>query len=425
MIRQGAIEKVLEPPDSAAVALTMPAIEALERNGTRSVPSPAEGVPVEIYSEEHPYQWPLALMRRETFVKGDYVFRVGDKADKLFFIHKGSIRLPEINKVIRAGQIIGEMGIFSPGKTRTASAICEEELEVYSMDRDEVMQFFSRDPSLAINLMQLSNKRFIENLKMEAEAKERIKSELRIARDIQTSMLPRTFPPFPGRKEFEIYATMDPAEEVGGDFYDFFLIDETRLCVLVGDATGKGVPAALFMAISKALLKSEALRGYSAAEIMSRVNNLLCPENPRCMFVTVFCVILNTETGEVEYCNGGHNAPLRCASAGAIEYIDAPKGKVVGVMENSEYVSRKIVLNPNDVILLYTDGVTEAMNPQFELFSEERLKACLAPLRNKELTEIIAGVRKEIAAHVRTQAQSDDITLLALRYKGNAIVTAA
>ena len=283
-----------------------------------------------------------------------------------------------------------------------------------------MLDFFSHDPSLALNLLQLSNKRFIENLKAETEASARIKSELNVAREIQASMLPRTFPPFPERKEFEIYATMDAAQEVGGDFYDFFFADKNKLCVLVGDVSGKGVPAALFMAISKTLLKSEALRGYSPEEILFRANNLLCPENQRCMFVTVLCVLLNTETGEMEYCSGGHNPPVLCTREGGVEYLEVPKGKLVGVIENAQFESRKMRLNPGDLLLLYTDGVTEAMNPQYQVFSESGLKSCLGSLRSKGVAELVGGVRREIAAHARGHPQSDDITLLALSYKGRS-----
>lgn len=346
------------------------------------------------------------------------MFKAGDQADKLFYIHKGLIRLPELNVLVRPGQVLGEMGIFSPGRQRTASALCEEDLEAFTMGREEVVQLFSLNPSLALELMQVSNKRFLDNWKAEAEVKERIKSELRIAHHIQNSMLPRSLPAFPDRREFELHATMDPAEEVGGDFYDFFFVTPSKLCVLVGDVSGKGVPAALFMAISKALLKSEALRDYPPHEVIARVNNLLCPDNRLCMFVTVFCVLLDTETGEVEMCNGGHNPPLLCARDGRTEFLETPKGMVVGVMENSHFASRKMTLKPQDLLLLYTDGVTEAINSGHELFSDARLKTCLPRLRDLSVTEVISGIRRELASHTQGQAQSDDITLLALRYRG-------
>ena len=371
-------------------------------------------------ADEGMCQWPISFMCREDFRKGEFLFKIGERAEKLYYINKGVIRLPELNCNVKAGQVIGEMGIFSPGKERTASAVAEDEVETYTMGCDEVKRLFSRDPGLGINMIQLSIKRMIENLKAETAARERIKTELRVARDIQASMLPRTFPPFPGRKDFEIYAMMEPAKEVGGDLYDFFLVDEKRLCVIVGDVSGKGVPAALFMAISKALLKSEAMRGYSASEIVARVNNLISPENPECMFVTVFCLILNTETGEAECCSGGHNAPLLCTNGGAVNYLDTPSGMVVGFQANSDYQSKTIRLKPGEMLLLYTDGVTEAQNPRSECFSENRLRECVSALRHLELREVIDGVKREVVLHAQTQPQSDDITMLALKYWGPA-----
>jgi len=364
------------------------------------------------------YKWPLNYMKKEVFKKGDLLFKAGDKADKMFYVNKGAIKLVEIDKIIKAGEVIGEMGIFSPDKARTATAVCDEDLEAYTMGRDEVVKFFGQDPNLAISLIQLSIKRFIENLKAETAARERIESELRIAHDIQNSMLPQVFPPFPDRKEFDIYATMDPAKEVGGDFYDFFFVGKNKLCVVIGDVSGKGVPAALFMAISKTLLKNEAMSGFSADEVISRVNNILVPDNQLCMFVTVFLLLLDTDTGEIQFCNGGHNPPLICGKNKCFEFMDVPKGFVVGAMENIECVSKNITLDPGGIIFLYTDGVSEAMNKQQQLFSEARLRESLEKIKDKPITEIVSGMRREILNFAGGAAQSDDITVVVLRYNG-------
>src|SRR5439155_4280700 len=221
-------ENVPATESSGAVALTLPPASSLGIDGVRVLAKPPEGPVGRAGVDESACQWPISFMCREDFKKGEYLFKIGDRAEKLFYIGKGVLRLPELNRFIKAGQVIGEMGIFSPGRERTASAMAEEEVEAYTMGGDEVRRLMSRDPGLAIHLIQLSTKRLIENLKAETEARERINTELRIARDIQTSMLPRTFPPFPGRKEFEIYAMMEPAKEVGGDLYDFFLVDEKK-----------------------------------------------------------------------------------------------------------------------------------------------------------------------------------------------------
>ncbi|MFH0838738.1 MAG: SpoIIE family protein phosphatase [Candidatus Omnitrophota bacterium] len=271
----------------------------------------------------------------------------------------------------------------------------------------------------SFNMMASSLKTYMEELKVTTAAKERIESELKIAREIQTSFLPRLFPPFPHRKEFEIFAMMEPAKEVGGDFYDFFFIDKNRLCFVIGDVSGKGVPAALFMMISKILLKTAALRGLSADKIMSDVNTTIIIDNQACMFVTLFCVILNTETGELEFCNGGHNPPLVYSGTGEFEFLKIPKGVVVGVTDTVKFEAKSLMLKPNDVILLYTDGVTEAMNSKSELFSEARLKACLSHLTDKEPAQIIQGVKQEILGFTQGTMQSDDITMVALKYRGH------
>jgi len=383
--------------------------------GQPNFPAPEAGV------DENGFQWPISFMCRQEFKKGEYLFRAGDSAGKLFFIVKGLIRLPELNRVIKAGQVIGEMGIFSPRKQRSASALAEEDVQTYTMGGEEVRELMTRDPGLAINLIEVSVKRLTENLNAEAAARERINAELRIARDIQTSMLPRTFPPFPERKEFELWARMEPANEVGGDLYDYFFVERDRLCLLVGDVSGKGVPAALLMALCKTLLKSEAMRGYPPSEILARVNNLICPENHECMFVTVFCLVINILTGEAECCTAGHNPPLLCSGDGDTEFVYAQPGSVVGFEENATYESKIIRLKPGDILLLYTDGVTEAENPKQEQFSLERFRSCVSSLRRRPVQEIVAGVRQEIILHAQGQPASDDITLVALKYHGPPI----
>lgn len=362
--------------------------------------------------KESASRWPVNFMKQENYNKGDVLFKAGDKADRMFYIKSGSIRLPEINKTIKAGEVIGEMGIFSPFKERTASAVCEEDVEAFTMGREEVIKFFGHDPALAIDLIQLSIKRFIENLKAETAARERIESELRIAHEIQSSMLPTVFPQ---RQEFELFAMMDPAKEVGGDFYDFFFVDENRLCCVIGDVSGKGVPAALFMAITKTLIKTVARQSLSTSEVLARVNNILCPDNQTCLFVTVFFLIIDIKSGMFEYTNAGHNPPLIVAADGGVEYMKIPGGFVVGVMENVRCEDRKVQLKPGDTIFLYTDGVTEAMDPEQKQFSETRLKAALEKVKTAGPKEMIEAVRREVFSFARGASQSDDITMLAIK----------
>lgn len=361
-------------------------------------------------------RWPISFMKREAFAKGDFLFRAGDKADKMFYISKGAIKLVEINKVVKESEIIGEMGIFSPFSKRTATAVCEEDVETYTMGREEVTKFIGQDPDMAVDLIKLSIKRFIENLTAETKARERIESELRIAQQIQASMLPTVFPV---STSFEIFAMMEAAKEVGGDFYDFFFIDDKRICFVIGDVSGKGVPAALFMAITKTLIKTVAKQGCETDEILARVNNILCPDNQTCLFVTIFCAVLDTSTGTIQYCNAGHNPPLTVSSAGT-DYVKVASGFVVGVMENSKCEHQSLKLSPGDTIFLYTDGVTEAMNTEKLQFGEARLKETLARLSSKDVQTMIKVVRRDVFDFAHGADQSDDITMLALKYTGTA-----
>ncbi|MFH0738812.1 MAG: SpoIIE family protein phosphatase [Candidatus Omnitrophota bacterium] len=270
----------------------------------------------------------------------------------------------------------------------------------------------------AFAYMKISLKDYINKLTEATAAKERIESELKIAKEIQVSMLPRIFPPFPDRQEFDTFAMMEPAKEVGGDFYDFFLINDKRLCFLMGDVSGKGVPAALFMMITKILLKNEALQNTPVNELLYRVNNILALDNNTSMFATIFCAILDTQTGEVEFANAGHNPPLIYRKGGDFEFLAVDKSFVLGPMQNTKFSLSKTRLNPGDMFFLYTDGVTEAMNPKKEFFSENRLKQALSDLKEKDITEIIRMLKIQISEFARGEPQSDDITMLVLKYFG-------
>jgi serine phosphatase RsbU (regulator of sigma subunit)/anti-sigma regulatory factor (Ser/Thr protein kinase) len=361
---------------------------------------------------------PLAYMKKESFRKGDILFRSGDVADKMYYVVRGIIRLVEIDKLVKAGGVIGEMGILSPFQTRMATAVCEEDLDVYAISKDDVIKLFIQDSSLAFDLVQLCIKRYTENLKAETEAKERMLSELRIAHDIQVGMLPRVFPPFPDRTEFEIFATMEPAKEVGGDFYDFFLIDQNRLGVVIGDVSGKGIPAALFMAICKTLLKTEALRGLPPADVLERVNRLLIPDNEMMMFVTVFLVVLDVRTGEIKYADGGHPPPLISTPSGEVRFLEVPTGLILGAKEGVRFGTAARTMTPGDIMILYSDGVTEAMNRDHELFSEDRLKRHLLQSRERDPVRLVPEIRDRIRTFAGGAAQWDDITMVALKYNG-------
>ncbi len=246
--------------------------------------------------------------------------------------------------------------------------------------------------------------------------KERIESELRIAHDIQMGIVPKIFPPFPDRKEFDIHAVIEPAKEVGGDFYDFFFIDENHLCFSIADVSGKGVPASLFMAVAKTLVKAKSRLGITPDKILFEVNNELSDENDSCMFVTIFCGILNTQTGEVEYSNGGHNLPYLIKNNNIVEQLENTPGMALGIICNFKYFTKKINLLKSDSLYLYTDGVNEAMDGDGNQFSYQRLEKFLKKSNNIPAKVITQNSINEIKKFTKGAAQSDDITILVLKY---------
>ncbi|MBU0486769.1 MAG: SpoIIE family protein phosphatase [Bacteroidetes bacterium] len=258
-------------------------------------------------------------------------------------------------------------------------------------------------------------KEYINTLRDTTAAKERIQSELKIATDIQLSMLPRIFPAFPDRPEFDIYATMRPAKEVGGDFYDFYMVNDNKLCFVVGDVSGKGVPAALFMVICKTLIKTEAQRGCAIEEVFYKVNNMLCPDNNTSMFVTVFAGILDVRTGVLQMCCAGHNPPILAKDGEDPVYLKYTPQMAMGVFENIRYNPFEIVMKPHDRLVVYTDGVTEANNPHQTLYTTERLLEKFIKFREQNNKELIDNIVGDVDYFASGAMQADDITLLGIK----------
>jgi sigma-B regulation protein RsbU (phosphoserine phosphatase) len=246
----------------------------------------------------------------------------------------------------------------------------------------------------------------------------RMEGELNIGRDIQMSMLPRSFPAFPDRDDFVVFATLEPAREVGGDLFDFFLIDEDHLCFLVGDVSDKGVPAALFMAVTKTAIKSQAVLDPDTASILTHVNDELAENNETSMFVTLFVAILDTRTGNMTYTNAGHNPPYIKKADGSIVTVDARHGPVAGAIEGIAFGSSQLTLDPGDIAILYTDGVTEAMNIDHDQYTDAGLKSLLEDSARVSAEEFVALINREVALHRGEAEQSDDITVLAMTYRG-------
>lgn len=259
-------------------------------------------------------------------------------------------------------------------------------------------------------------KEYIANITEITAEKERIGAELNVATKIQADMLPKIFPAFPGRTEFDVYAQMDPAKEVGGDFYDYFMIDDDHLAIVIADVSSKGVPAALFMVIAKTLIKNHALNQESLGDVFYKVNNQLCEGNEEGMFVTAWMGVLTVSTGSFEYVNAGHNPQLLMNNE-QYDWIHAKPGFVLAGMEGIPYVSDTIQLQHGARIFLYTDGVTEAQNPAHELFGEERLLQSLGRYGRLPLQQMLESVRGDIDAFAGEAEQFDDITMLAFEFK--------
>jgi sigma-B regulation protein RsbU (phosphoserine phosphatase) len=246
-----------------------------------------------------------------------------------------------------------------------------------------------------------------------AAAKQRMEIELNVGRDIQQSMLPETVPAI---AEISLCASMDAAREVGGDFYDYFMLSEDELCFCVGDVSGKGVGAALFMAMSKLLIKSRASDDRRPSRILSRVNSDLAKDNPQCMFVTVFLGVINLRTGEVTYTNAGHNSPLIKRASGAVDTVPDRHGPVLGIEEEVEYGESRFQLEQPDVLLVFTDGITEALDHEDRLYSDERLLQTLAEIGELDPQSVLNGVRESVDLFAAGAEQADDITMITLQY---------
>jgi sigma-B regulation protein RsbU (phosphoserine phosphatase) len=248
-------------------------------------------------------------------------------------------------------------------------------------------------------------------------AKRQIEGELMVARQIQMSIVPRIFPPFPERPEFEIHALLEPAKEVGGDFYDFFFIDEHHLFFTVGDVSGKGVPASLFMAVTRTLLRSRTAAEISPDQILSAVNNELCRDNDTGMFATVFCGILDTNSGEVIYSCGGHDLPYHLSPSGIIA-LSSVKGAALGAIEDVSYQNHSILLQPGDALVVFTDGVTEAMSKSGDFWGKEGLLQSLQDAPGYPASDITGKILQDLRFFARDTAQYDDITILVLTFTG-------
>ena len=362
---------------------------------------------------------------------GEVLLEPGQSNHALHLLVSGRLRIHFDRKdsadfiPIEEGGCFGELSIID-GRPVSAYVVADVSSRVLMVNESVFWEELIPYPGVARNLLNVLSDRMRANGEMILErmkdrlALEHLQKELSIAHTIQVSMLPPGDRLFPERTEVQAHAIMEPAKDVGGDFYDAFFVTPERLFIAIGDVSGKGVPAALFMARTMTLMRMEAVRRRSPAAILEAVNRALCEGNDSGMFVTLFCGILETETGQFSFANAGHNPPLLLCADGGRDFLKVKKGLVAGIMEGSRYPLDTLQLSPGELVLLYTDGVTEALNPEEQLYSDERF---LETVRNRpweSARSLVDAVRANVAEFSQTAPQADDITMLALCYVGTA-----
>ena len=266
----------------------------------------------------------------------------------------------------------------------------------------------------SVDKMEFETVNYINNLEKATKENERVGTELKLAKSIQESVLKNDFPDC---EEYRIYASMNPAKEVGGDFYDFYLIDDNHLVLTIADVSGKGIPAALFMMITKVLLNSATVNYKTPSEILTSINNQICKKNTTNMFITVWLGILNLSTGKLIYSNAGHEDPVIYRKGANFQIEKTNHGIPVGAFENYTYKDNEITLKKGDKLFLYTDGIPEATNNKNEMFGLERMVNSLNNNFNKDMEYILKNVKKDVDEFANGAVQFDDLTMLGIEYK--------
>ena len=370
----------------------------------------------------------LEICPHRTLSPGEVLLSPTEQNEFLFLIRSGRLLVhldsPEAEGgfPINAGEFTGDMSIID-GKLPSAYVVADQPTEVVAVHKDVFWESVTKDPTVARNMMAM----FVDRIRHGNEAAlaalekelryEHLQKELQAAHEIQSSMLPK-LPLLSTVPHIKAHAIMEAARDVGGDFFDALALDEKRVYIAVGDVSGKGMPASLFMVRTITLLRDCVFRGCDLGEIASNVNNSLCEGNDSNMFTTVFIAILNIETGELEYISGGHNPILIGNQKNGYEYLEKTKGILMGVMPNAPFTVGKRTMHPGETLVLYTDGVTEAENINKELFGDEPFQKLLGTLPDQHPETLVSVVREILADHAGEAPQSDDITLFALHYLG-------
>ena len=356
----------------------------------------------------------LESMQEVWIKKGDDIVTVGNECqDGMYIILDGNATVHskdgKLINILNEGDFIGELGLINDQK-RGATVRAASDVRCANISKTLFEKIATNNPKIYGTFM---NMLYTKNTKMVAE-RQRIQTELATATKIQADCLETDFTEFNKLPNLNIYATMRPAKEVGGDFYDVFMIDDTHMCFLIADVSGKGVPAALFMVMAKIHIKNYASLGLPLSEVVSRANNQLCYKNEAGMFVTAFICVLNIETNDVTFVNAGHNHPFKKHGDGHFEMIGAKRNLVLGLMEGVPYREQHLILEKDEYFFLYTDGVSEALNVEQELLGDDRLEEMLnrhADISN-DVEAFTKAMMKEVDDFAGEETQADDITMM-------------
>jgi phosphoserine phosphatase RsbU/P len=380
----------------------------------------------------------LAICPTLQLAPNEILLAPGQENENLYVLLTGRLRVHLDNAdshhalLVEPGQFMGEMSIIENART-SAYVVADMPSQVLLIHEKLFWEAFIPLPHAVRNLLQGFSRRMRKhNEAMLQTLEERLRfehlqKELDMAGNIQANILPKRTPLFPNHPQVEAFGTVIPAKEVGGDFYDAFVVDHEHVCLVAGDVAGKGMAAALFMMRVITLLRFSVTKRDDLEGLLPKINLILCENNDDCMFVTLFVAVLNVQTGEFVYANGGHNAPLLSRAGAPFAPIDVPRTIVVGVMEMAEYELRSLWLKPGDVLLLYTDGVTEAEGPNGTFYSLARTEATLDRLTTAvgeeiDTKTIVQELYSDVVQFAQGVPQSDDITLLAVRYLGDGDV---
>lgn len=381
-----------------------------------------EGIPFERYQ---PF---LHKCEYKQLKSGDTLISPGVLNEYLHVLLEGELSIyigpPHSSKPIAlpVNEFVGEVSIVD-GQLPTGHVTATQESLVLSIHGDLMWREFFKLDGVAKNYQRQIAKRMRDRNNAMRESVEHsvrleyLEKELRVARDLQSSMLPMA-PLLEGFDNLDAAALMIPANEVGGDFYDAFVLDEDKVCIAIGDVSGKGFPAALFMARCVTILRIEMMQTDDLLESIHAINELLCKDNPTCMFVTLMICVIDIRKSRLQYVNAGHNPALYGNDEKGFRFLRQPHGILAGIDPNAKYKLTTADLKPNRTLILYTDGITEAMNSRLEPFAEERLTGFLNAQSNQSAEALIEGLKKEVELFVDGARQSDDLTILALRFKG-------